>query len=197
MHNILTREPCATTSRSTQWYPSRAMMCEGNDGEIHRFDLRADFPGQTAVPWRFVAHIPQRQQWNLPGMETPWDIIQEAEPGLEALYAGPMINIRGGEFLGRRAMYIVGEHHRWLVRGHIRVWFASDPQPVNGYMSDTVAPCVPEMDHCEINVHLHEVHAPYQRAALHFRASRMGDVTRHDVLVIEGYNLRAILTKCF
>ena len=130
-------------------------------------------------------------------METPWDILQEAEPDLEPLYAGPMLNIRGGEFLGRRAMYIIGSH-RWLVRGHIRVWFADDPQRINGYMSDTVAPCVPEMDHCEINIHLHEVNAPYQRAAtLHFRAARLGDVARHDVLVISGYNLRAILSKCF
>ena len=198
VHNILTREPCATTDRSTQWYPSRAMMCEGNDGEIHRVDLRAEFPGQTAVPWRFVAHLPRPRQWSLHGMEEAQDILQEAEPGLEALYAGPMINIRGGEFLGRRAMYILGDHHRWLVRGHVRIWFADDARPINGYMSDTVAPCVPEMDHCEINIHLHEVYTPYQRAAtLHFMAERLGDVARHDVLVIVGYNLRAILTKCF
>ena len=75
VHNVLTREPDSTT-RGTQWYPSRSMSCAGNDGVVHQYPLRAEFPRQTVVPWQFVAHIPRRRQWSLSGMETAWDTLQ-------------------------------------------------------------------------------------------------------------------------
>ena len=85
------------------------------------------------------------------------DTLQEETPEMEPLYAGPMLNIRGGDFLGRRALYVTGRHKR-LVKSHIQVWFAGDDRPINGHLSDTVAPCVPELEHCKLKIHLHDVH---------------------------------------
>ena len=63
-----------------------------------------------------------------------------------------------------------------LVKGHIHVWFVGDERSINGCMSDTVTPCVPELDHCEINVHLDDV--------------RLIDMSRYDVLIIDVKEVR-------
>ena len=194
IHNTLAVRRASTRNQSTQWYPSRSISCVDRQGQVHHFPLQAEYPGQTAVPWRFLMHIPQREMWL---GDVPRQILREARPRLEALYAGPMLNIRGGQIHGRRALYVIGRHKR-LVKNHVQIWFVEDDRPINGYISDTVSPCVPVMDQCEINVHLHEVHSPYQRAAtLHFGHRRLRNPAQHDMLVITGYELRAILTKCF
>ena len=150
-------------------------------------------PGPDGSAVALLVHIPRRELWL---GDFPRKVLREAKPRLEPLYAGPMLNIRGGQIYGRPALYVIGRHRR-LVKGHVQVWFVED-KPINGYISGTMSPCVSMMDHCEINVHLHEVHSPHQRAAtLHFSTRRLRDPARHDVLIIEGYELRAILTKCF
>ena len=57
IHNTLAVRHASTRNQSTQWYLARSISCVDRQGQVHHFQLQAEHPGQTAVPWRFSMHI--------------------------------------------------------------------------------------------------------------------------------------------
>ena len=186
-----------TAEKSTQWQPSGFMNCTNEQGVVQRIKLQPEYPGQTAVPWVGLRHIQFREKWDAPEMAEPKKVLDKATPELQPLFAGPMLNIMSGHYLGRRSLYVVGRHKR-LIRSEVQIWSVGQERAIQGYLTDSHSACPEQFEGCETVVHLHSRQAPYQRGGtLHFRAAHLMQVEHHDILVIKGYCLRAILAKCF